>query len=104
MTSKKVMISQPMAGKTPEEILKVRDKAVKYLEGLGYEVVDTYFPNDFNSLPMDILNKPLFLLSQFADVYVLCDAVYFCKGWDKTRSCILEHKAAEVYGMKMMYE
>ena len=62
MSNKKVMISQPMAGKTPEEIVAARDKAVKYLEGLGYEVVDTYFPNDFNGLPMDILNKPLFFL------------------------------------------
>ena len=104
VTSKKVMISQPMAGKTPEEILKVRDKAVKYLEGLGYEVLDTYFPNDFNSLPMDILNKPLFFLGQSLMYMSYCDVVYFCKGWDKTRGCILEHKAAEVYGLKMMYE
>lgn len=104
MTSKKVMISQPMAGKTPEEILKVRDKAVKYLEGLGYEVLDTYFPNDFNNLPMDILNKPLFFLGQSLMYMSYCDAVYFCKDWDKTRGCILEHKAAEVYGLKMMYE
>lgn len=92
---KRAMISQPMAGKTPEEIVKVRDKAVKYLEGLGYEVLDTYFPNDFNGLPMDILNKPLFFH---------CDVVYFCKGWDKTRGCILEHKAAEAYGLKLLYE
>ena len=78
MTDKKVMISQPMAGKTPEEILKVRDKAVKYLEGLGYEVLDTYFPNDFNSLPMDILNKPLFFLGQSLMYMSYCDVVYFC--------------------------
>ena len=104
VTNKKVMISQPMAGKTPEEILKVRDKAVKYLEGLGYEVLDTYFPNDFNGLPMDILNKPLFFLGQSLMYMSYCDVVYFCKGWDKTRGCILEHKAAEVYGIKMMYE
>lgn len=104
MTNKKVMISQPMAGKTPEEILKVRDKAVKYLEGLGYEVIDTYFPNDFNGLPMDILNKPLFFLGQSLMYMSYCDVVYFCKDWDKTRGCILEHKAAEAYGMKMMYE
>ena len=104
MTNKKVMIAPPMAGKTPEGSLKVRDKAVKYLEGLGYEVLDTYFPNDFNSLPMDILNKPLFFLGQSLMYMSYCDVVYFCKGWDKTRGCILEHKAAEVYGLKMMYE
>ena len=74
---KKVMISQPMNGKTPEEIIEVRDKAVKYLEALGYEV--------------------LMYMSY-------CDVVYFCKGWDKTRGCILEHEAAEAYGLEIMYE
>ena len=102
--TKKVMISQPMAGKTPEEIVEVRDKAVKYLEGLGYEVIDTYFPNDFKGLTLDILNKPLFLLGQSLMYMSYCDAVYFCDGWDKTRGCILEHKAAEAYGLELMYE
>ena len=101
---KKAMISQPMAGKTPEEIVEARDKAVKHLEGLGYEVLDTYFPNDFNGLPMDILSKPLFCLGKSLMYMSYCDAVYFCKGWDKTRGCILEHKAAEAYGLERMYE
>lgn len=93
-----------MAGKTPEEIVKARDKAAKHLEDLGYEVYDTYFPNDFNSLPVDILNKPLFFLGQSLMCMSYCDVVYFCKGWDKTRGCILEHKAAEAYGLKLLYE
>lgn len=40
---KKAMISQPMAGKTHEEIVETRDKAVAVLEGMGYEVVNTLF-------------------------------------------------------------
>lgn len=102
--SKKVMISQPMAGKTPEEIVEVRDKVIKYLEKSGFEVVDTYFPNDSKYLTVDILNKPLFCLGKSLMYMSYCDAVYFCKGWDKTRGCILEHKAAEAYGLKIMYE
>lgn len=102
--NKKVMISQPMAGKTPEEIVNVRDKAVTYLEGLGYEVVDTYFPNDFKGLTTDILNQPLFFLGQSLMYMSLCEAVYFCDGWDKTRGCILEHKAAEAYGLELICE
>lgn len=98
------MISQPMAGKTPEEIVKVRDKAIKYLEKSGFEVVDTYFPNDSKYLTVDILSKPLFCLGKSLMYMSYCDAVYFCKGWDKTRGCILEHKAAEAYGLKLLYE
>lgn len=101
--TKKVMISQPMAGKTPEEIIEVRDKAIKYLEKSGFEVVDTYFPNDSKYLTVDILSKPLFLLGKSLMYMSYCDAVYFCKGWDKTRGCILEHKAAEAYGLEMLY-
>ena len=71
VTNKKVMISQPMAGKTPEEILKVRDKAVKYLEGLGYEVLDTYFPNDFKQVTpeeRESIEKMVERLEEFDDV------------------------------------
>ena len=98
------MISQPMAGKTPEEIVELRDKAIKYLEKSGFEVVDTYFPNDSKYLTVDILSKPLFCLGKSLMYMSYCDAVYFCKGWDKTRGCILEHKAAEAYGLERMYE
>lgn len=101
---KKAMLSQPMAGKTPDEIVEVRDKAVKHLEGLGYEVFDTYFPNDFNGLPMDILNKPLFFLGQSLMYMSYCDAVYFCKGWDKACGCRIEHDAAVAYGLEVIEE
>lgn len=84
--------------------MEVRDKAIKYLEKSGFEVVDTYFPNDSKYLTVDILSKPLFCLGKSLMYMSYCDAVYFCKGWDKTRGCILEHKAAEAYGLERMYE
>ena len=37
---KKAMLSQPMAGKTDEEIVAVREKAIADLEATGYEVAD----------------------------------------------------------------
>ena len=77
---KKAMLSQPMAGKTPEEIVEVRDKAIKYLEKSGFQVVDTYFQNDFK-----YLSKPLFCLGKSLMYMSYCDAVYFCKGWDKAK-------------------
>lgn len=101
---KKVMLSQPMAGKTPEEIVEVRDKAIKYLEKSGFQVVDTYFPNDLKYLTVDILSKPLFLLGKSLMYMSYCDAVYFCKGWDKTRGCRIEHDAAVAYGLEVIEE
>ena len=39
----KVMLSQPMAGKSEDEIISTRDKAIKALETQGYSIVNTLF-------------------------------------------------------------
>ena len=100
--SKKIMISIPMAGKTPCEIMMKVDKATKYLEGLGYEVLDTYFQNHF--VDNAHTNMPLFYLARSLSFMSDCDAVYFCHGWDNSRGCIIEHEAAKAYGLEMLYE
>lgn len=46
---KKVMISQPMAGKTDEEIIAIRDKAIANLTSKGYEIVNTLFTDEWYS-------------------------------------------------------
>ncbi len=43
---KKAMLSQPMAGKTDEEIVATRERAIKALEARGYEVVNTLFTDE----------------------------------------------------------
>ena len=43
----KVMLSQPMAGKSEEEIKATREKAIKALESKGYEVVNTLFTDEW---------------------------------------------------------
>lgn len=48
-TVKKAMISQPMAGKTGEQIVAAREKAVACLEAMGYEVVNTLFTDEWYS-------------------------------------------------------
>ena len=42
MEKMKAMLSQPMAGKSEEEIVATRNKAIKVLEDMGYEDVE-YF-------------------------------------------------------------
>ena len=58
---KKLFISQPMKGKTDEEILAVREKAIKAAEkliGEPVEVIDSFF----RSAPVDA--KPLWFLGK----------------------------------------
>ena len=45
----KAMLSQPMAGKSEEEIKTTREKAIEVLKDKGYEVVNTLFTDEWYS-------------------------------------------------------
>ena len=100
------MISQPMAGKTEEEIVEARNKAIEKLEELGYEVVNTLFTDEWYSeksmSERGVVNKPLCFLAKSLDAMSACDAVYFVEGWENARGCKLERVAAEAYGIKIL--
>ena len=100
----KAMICQPMKGKTTEEIKAVREKATKYLESEGYEVVDSFFNPNANDIPKANKHKPLYYLSMSMKAMSFCDAVYFCEGWQDYRGCVLEYIAAGTYGLKVITE
>ena len=103
---KKAMISQPMAGKTEEEIKVTRDKAIKKLNELGYELVNTLFTDEWvaKEKANDVANVPLWFLAKSLQRMSECDAVYFCNGWTKARGCNVEHTAADLYGLELIYE
>lgn len=100
------MISQPMAGKTEEEIQVTRDKAIKKLNELGYELVNTLFIEEWAAKEKsnDVTNVPLWFFAKSLQKMSECDAVYFCRGWENTRGCKVEHEAADLYGLKLIYE
>lgn len=45
----RAMLSQPMAGKTDEEIKETREKAINVLQEKGYEIVNTLFTDEWYS-------------------------------------------------------
>lgn len=104
----KAMISQPMAGKTDEEIIITRERAVNALTENGYDVVNTLFTDEWysseNMESRGVVQIPLCFLAKSLENMSLCHAAYFCKGWDATRGCIIEHEAAVRYGLKIIYE
>lgn len=104
----KAMISQPMSGLMADELYRARNKAKKYLKDHGYDFVDSLF-NDkwhpYKMLPkLGTENYPLFQLSRSLEQMSKCDAVYFCKDWEKYRGCRIEHQAAKAYGLTILYE
>ena len=89
------MISQPMKGKTNEQIREERADLVKGLEEEGYEVVDTVLDISENKSPIYYLSKSIELLDQ-------ADAVVFMRGWQEARGCKIEYQIAKDYGKFIM--
>lgn len=104
----KVMISQPMQGKTEQEILEKRDAVAAYLELMGHEVVNTLFTDEWYSpekmAERGVVQIPLCYLAKSLGRMSLCHAVYFCKGWQDARGCRIEHDAAVAYGLQVIEE
>ena len=95
-TNKKAMLCQPMAGKTDEEIVMTREKAIDALTSKGFSVVNTLFSEEMHH-PLRCLSKALEIMSD-------CHTVYFCSGWESARGCKIEHAAALAYGLEIIYE
>lgn len=105
---KKAMLSQPMAGKSDQEIMETRDRAIAALEAKGYEIVNTLFTDEwYNPEKMQergVVQIPLCFLAKSLENMSLCHAAYFCKGWEQARGCRIEHEAAKAYGLEIIYE
>ena len=97
----KVFISQPMKGKTEEEILKVREKAIASIKrncGEDAEILDSYFEDynpDAGCIPLKYLAKSLEILAD-------ADIAYFAKGWQDARGCRIENECAIEYGIEII--
>ena len=105
---KKVMISQPLAGKTEKEIAEVRNRAIAALEAKGYEVQNILFSElwkDRESLAAcGVVHVPIHFLARAIDGMSRCHTVYFCEGWQNARGCRIEHTVALSYGTEILYE
>ena len=105
-TVKKAMISQPMAGKTDEEIAATRDLAVAKLRQMGYEVVNTLFTDEwYSDKAMEergVVQVPLCYLAKSLENMSLCHTAYFAKGWEDARGCKIERAAAVAYDLEII--
>ncbi len=96
----KVMISQPMKDKTTEQVQAERASVIAMLKTKGHTVVDTVFsktPPSTDNVALWHLGKSLCAMSHV-------DAVYFMEGWRQARGCLIEHMAAEKYGLWIIHQ
>jgi len=92
----KIIISQPMKGKTEQQIRDERAVLVSKIEASGNKVIDTIFPDFTNegNIPVKYLAKSI---EAIADV----DVVVFMDGWKEARGCRIERQVCEDYGIQI---
>ena len=93
---KRLFISQPMRGKTDDEILAERSNAIQAAKDSvndEIEVIDSFFQN----APADA--KPLWYLGESLKLLATADVAYFAPGWNKASGCKIENLCAKEYGI-----
>ena len=90
----KVFLSQPMRGKTHEEILssirEVQEFLTKYLDSTNIEIIESYSPRNKDK-------EPLVALGDSIKDLVKADLAVFLNDWNQYRGCIIEHHTAKIY-------
>ena len=96
----RVMVSQPMVGRSLEEINRERLSVINRLKEKGHEYVNTIIREQAPASR----SQALWYLGKVLQIMSDCDAVLFMRGWDVARGCRIEHQAALDYGLQIMME
>lgn len=98
----RLFISQPMRGKSDEEIESEREDLIAIAKavyaGRGeVEVIDSFFKGGLE-VPAGA-KAPLYYLSKSLELLATADAAIFAKDWREARGCRIEHECADGYGI-----
>lgn len=97
----KVFISQPMNGRSDEEILKERELIVSQYEenySTKVEVIDS-----FGKCPEDQIKGRVYMLGNSISMMHDADLIIFAPNYESAKGCIVEEHVAKLYGFKHMY-
>ena len=99
---KKLFISQPMNGKTDEEIKTERAEIVnRVTERFGeVEVIDSFIEEN----APDNANSGLWYLGKSLELLSTADCAYFAEGWQNYRGCRIEHECVVQHGIDIVGE
>lgn len=110
---KNIFISQPMTGKSEEEILATRQKAIDKIhqlfdaDGVEINIIASYI-NDatrkrFEEHVSDNINWDIYWLSKSLQRLAMADMIWLCDGWEYSNGCNIELECATRYGISIMY-
>lgn len=91
----KIFISQPMKGRTDEEIMQERADIMAKWTNKSVEFIDSFFCEPGKNFT-DSLGKSISLMSD-------ADLVVFAPRWENARGCRIEHQVARDYGIQVSY-
>ena len=110
---KNVFISQPMPGKSEEEILATRQEAIDKIhqlfdaDGVEINIIASYIDDatrkHFKEHVSDDINWDIFWLSQSLERLAMADMIWLCDGWEYSNGCNIELECATRYGISIMY-
>ena len=109
---KNIFISQPMTGKSEEEILATRQKAIDRIHRLASKddeqvnIIDSYIDdatrNEFQGRMGDAINWDIYWLSQSLQKLAMADTIWLCEGWECSKGCNIEFACAIQYRLGIM--
>ena len=110
---KNIFISQPMTGKSEEEILATRQKEIENIhqlfdaDGVEINIIASYIDDatrkHFKEHVSDDINWDIFWLSQSLERLAMADMIWLCDGWEYSKGCNVELECAIQYGLGVMY-
>ena len=110
---KNIFISQPMTGKSEEEILATRQREIEKIhqrfdaDGVEINIIDSYIDDatrkHFKEHVSDDINWDIFWLSQSLERLAMADIIWLCDGWEYSNGCNIELECATRYGVGIMY-
>lgn len=95
----KAFISQPMKGKTDEQIRKERAAVIAELEQRKHTVIESVFDPAPDNVQLSVwcLGRSIQLMAE-------ADFVVFMKDWLAARGCRIEHEICKQYGIAREYQ
>ena len=110
---KNIFISQPMTGRSEEEILATRQREIEKIhqrfdaDGVEINIIDSYIDDatrkHFKEHVSDDINWDIFWLSQSLERLAMADIIWLCDGWEYSNGCNIELECATRYGVGIMY-
>ena len=96
----RIYISIPISGKDLATQQRKALEIAEKLRQLGHEPVSPLPPPEAPS-GLSEKEKYAYYMGRDVERLLLCDAVFLCDGWNRSKGCRLEVQAALLYGMRL---